>query len=70
VSNALRVVGSISTNPPWASACWLAASLSLYRLDQRFELRGFVSRAWQQQCAERQPVAIHQEVQFGAKATA
>lgn len=70
VPDALRVVGSISTNPPWTSPCWPARSLNLYRLDQRFELPGFVSRAWQQQCAERQPVAINQEVQFGAKTTA
>jgi hypothetical protein len=70
VPDTLRVVGPVSANPARASPWWPAASLNLHRLDQRFELRGFVSRAWQQQCTERHSVAINQEVQFRAKAAA
>jgi hypothetical protein len=66
----LRVVGPVSANPARASSWAPARSLNLNRLDQRFELGRLVGRAWEQQGAERQPVAIDQQVQFGAKATA
>jgi hypothetical protein len=66
----LRVVGPVSANPAWASPCSPARSLNLNRLDERFELGRFVCRAWQQQGTEWQPIAIDQQVQFGAKATA
>jgi len=69
VPHALRMVGSVSTNPARASPWSPAASLNLNRLDQRFELGRFVGRAWQQQGTERHPVAIDQEMQFGAKTT-
>jgi hypothetical protein len=66
----LRVVGSVSANPARASPWSSARSFNLNRLDQRFELCRFVRGAWQQQRTEWQPIAIDQEVQFGAKATA
>lgn len=70
MSDALRVVGPVSANPARASPWTPAASLNLNRLNQRFELGRFMGRAWQQQGTERQSVAINEEVQFGAKATA
>jgi hypothetical protein len=70
VPDALRVVGPVSANPARASPWSPARSFNLHRLDQRFELCGFVSRAWQQQRTEWQPVTIDQQMQFGAKTTA
>jgi hypothetical protein len=68
--DALRVVGPVSANPMRASPWSSARSPYLNRLDQRFELGRFVGRTWQQQGTERHPVAINQQVQFSAKATA
>jgi hypothetical protein len=45
VPDALRVVGPVSANPTRTSPWPPAASLNLNRLDQRFELGGFVGRA-------------------------
>ena len=70
VPDALRLVGSVSADPARASPWSPSRSLRLNRLEQRFELGRFVGRTWQQQCAERQSVAINQQVQFGAKAPA
>ena len=66
----LRVVGSVCANPARASPWSLARSFDLNRLDQCFELCRFVSRTWQQQGTEWQAVAINQQMQFAAKATA
>lgn len=69
VPDALCMVGPVSANPTWASPWSPAASLNLNRLDHCFELGRFVSRAWQQQHAERHAIAIDQQVQLGTKAT-
>jgi hypothetical protein len=66
----LRVVGPVSANPTRSSPCSPARSFDRYCLDQRFELCRFVGGAWQQQGTEWHAVAIDQQVQFGAKATA
>lgn len=70
VPDALRMVRPVSANPARASPWSPTGSLKVNRLDQRFELGRFVGRAWEQQGTERQSVAINQEVQFRAKATA
>ena len=70
VPDALCVVGPVSANPARASPWSPARSRNLNRLDQCFELGRFMGCAWEQQGTERQSVAINQEVQFGAKATA
>lgn len=69
VSDALRMVGTVSTNSARPSSWSPAWSCDLNRLDQRFELGRFMGRAWQQQGTERQSVAINEHVQLGAKAT-
>jgi hypothetical protein len=70
VPDALSMIGFVTANPPWPSPWTAHAPLDLDAVHQGLELGRFVGRARQQQRAERQPVAIHQQVQLGAKATA
>lgn len=68
VADALCVIGFVAANPSRTPPGTPDPPLDFDALDQGFELGRFVRLARKEQCAERQPIAIHQQVQLGAKA--
>ncbi len=70
VTNALRVIGFISTEPPWSQTWTPDLTPYLYALNQLLELPRLVRWRWQKECAQWNAVAVTQQVQLGAKAAA
>jgi hypothetical protein len=70
VSDTLRVIGLVAANPPWTAPWTPDPALNLDAIDQGFKLSRLMRRTRQQQRAERQSVAIDQQMQLTPKAAA
>jgi hypothetical protein len=68
--NTLSVIGFVTTHAPRPSLHSSLRASHLHAVNQLLELCRLVRLARQQECLERQTIAISQDMQLGAKATA